>query len=212
VTETRSLGYWLVERGIMLPSDPKREYRGLDRNPDVPGPDRDADLRAQGRSRLLEIRDRFWELEDTHELHRDPQAALGLRDAFREEGIDLEVVLAEVMPAPGIQDVPHDLRSAYEQHIEQWSVEPSEVDVPAKPIGLDVTFPLPGFHSAILQPVLSEVWPAFVDSLNAFALFSDMNAASRAAELSNRTDTSWRPFCPVALSLVRDTETPRREG
>jgi hypothetical protein len=196
------MGIWIVGLGATAWGRPELEYRGLDRLPDLPGPDQDADLRKRGRGRLLEIRNEFWDLEDTRDLHRDPEAALRLSGALNVEGFSVEVILAELIPGNDLSGVPADLRSSYEEHLGQWVIETPIDTGTTRPLGIDVTYPLPTFHSAIRQPTLSNIEPELIDELNDFGLFSAVGVAQHLADRGNRRDTSWRPLCAVKISLV----------
>jgi hypothetical protein len=95
--------------------------------------------------------------------------------------------------------VPVDLQRAFERNWARWSIEAAP-EVDGELLGFDVVFPFPSFHSAIRQPVLSEVEPEFVDDLSEVGLFPAIELARSAAEVCNRRDTAWRPFCTVAVS------------
>lgn len=71
---------------------------------------------------MLEIRNEFWDLEDSRKLHRDPQAALRLSGALNVEGFSVELMLAELIPAD-LSGVPADLRSSFEERLGQWVIE-----------------------------------------------------------------------------------------
>jgi hypothetical protein len=202
MTGTCSLGLWIVRRGVAPWRKRESEYRGLDRRPDLPGPDEDTDLRDQGRARLIDLRNEFWDREDSRELHRDPVAALRLSGALNAEGFSVEVVLADLIPASNLNRLPADLRSAYEERLSEWLIESPPVTDTARSLGIDVTYPFPTFHSAIRQPTLSEIAPELIDELNDSGLFADLDVAQQAADRGNRRDTSWRPLCAVEISLV----------
>lgn len=198
-----SLGYRLVERNVVLVSDPKRTYRGLDRQPDLPGPAEDAALAPQGRRTLLELRNRYWDLEDARTVQRDPGVAVELCNALKDEGISVEVVLADVLEPPAVHDVHSDLVAAFERQLERWSTDPEPpTGFHSQQLGIDVVYPFPSFHSAIRQPVLDRVAPKLLSELNDASLLTDDNVARRMAALANRSETAWRPFCMVRITQV----------
>lgn len=202
MSESFSLGLWIVSREAVAWGKPECEYRGLDRRPELPGPDQDDDLRGRGRDRLIGIRDELWNLEDTRELHRSPEAALRLREALEAEGFPVEIVLARVVPPRDLSDLPQDLRSAYEDRRRRWAIGTPATGVGTQPLGMDVTYPFPTFHSAIRQPTLGAVAPELVGELNEFGLLPTLEVASEVAHRGNRRDTSWRPLCAAEISLV----------
>ena len=126
-----------------------------------------------------------------------------LQGAFAEEGVKLDVVLAELVGRPDVRDVPADLSARFEENLPRWTTPPSRApDTRSIPLGIDVAYPFPSFHSAIRQPNLQPVWPGYVSELNDHGLFGTAELARRAALLCNRTDTSWRPFCCLAIHRV----------
>lgn len=58
----------------------------------------------------------------------------------------------------------------------------------------------------IRQPNLMSFAPELVDELNDFGLFSTLDVAHDVALRGNRSDTNWRPFSPVAISLDEPEE------
>jgi len=197
-----SLGYWLVDAHVGVGVGRRHEYRGLDRLPPMPGPDEDRGLAARGGVGLLRARNHYWRLDDAGWLRRNGEAALELRDEFAAVGISLEVVRADLADLPDTHGLPADLESRFRTNLGRWNVERLHTPLPATPLGFDVTYPFPNFHSAIRQPVLENVSPGYVDDLNEFGLFRTADAARRPAALCNRKDTAWRPFCCVAISVV----------
>lgn len=130
----------------------RTENRGLDRQPGLPGPDEDAALESQGWLTLLELRNRYWDLQDAGKVQRDPGLAVELRDALEDEGVRVGLVLAEVMELPELHDVPSDLAAAFERQLGRWSTDPEPpTEFQTRPLGIDVTYPFPSFHSAILN-------------------------------------------------------------
>jgi hypothetical protein len=196
-----SLGYWLADTDVWLGSDRGREYRGLDRLPYLPGPDQDEDLRAR-EGRLLRARNRYWRLDDAGWLRRSAAIALELRDEFAAAGISLEVVRADLADLPDTTGLPGDLEGRFNADLTRWTVELSHESQQATPLGFDVTYPFPSFHSAIRQPVLERYAPRLLDGLNEAGLFPTLDRAQAAVHRCNATDTAWRPFCAIAISGV----------
>jgi hypothetical protein len=208
-----SLGYWLVDPGMPLAPGSGVRYRGIDRQPSVPGPDEDERLRSEGRAAFLQIRDRYWEEEDSGALQVDGGLAVELRDQFAAEGVELEVILAEIIETPGFGSIPQDLRVHFERWIGKWQITPRNGPTNCVVLGIDVTYPFPSFHSAIYQPQLRDAAPILMEELNDAGLFPPdrLEVAREAAKKCNELDTSWRPFCAVMISAV-DTQSHRVTG
>lgn len=201
----QSLGYWLVDAEEAVTGDREARYRGIDRQPRIPGPDEDDRLHSEGRDNVLQIRDRYWQSDDTGDLHAKAGLAIELRDLFAAEGIVVEVVLAEIVEIPELGHIPSDLRALFERNLAHWRTTTSNGSgAEIVPLGIDVTYPFPSFHSAIRQPVLSIAAPDSLRALNKAGLFSfsDLDLARDVVARCNEQETSWRPFCAVAVSSV----------
>ena len=196
-----SLGYWLADSDVRLGSDRRRGYRGLDRLPYVPGPDEDGGRRPR-EGGLLRARSRYWRLDDASWIRRSAAVALELRDEFAAAGVSLEVVRADLAGLPDADALPADLKSHFDANLTRWTVERPHEAQSATPLGFDVTYPFPSFHSAIRQPVLERHAPRLLDDLNEWGLFPTLDGAQTAGRICNATETAWRPFCAVAISVL----------
>jgi hypothetical protein len=124
-----SLGYWLADPHVAIAADGQRGYGGLDRRLNLPGPGEDARLESQGRGALVTLRDRYWDLEDAGAFRRDATLAIDLPTAFHEEGIAVDLVLAELVELPAVRDVPDDLAAMFERQLARWSTTASFVNL-----------------------------------------------------------------------------------
>jgi len=197
------LGFFLQLIGVAFPFRPGIFYRGVDRLPFPPTPEEEEELSSSGRARLLSLWEEYGDLSFTGELHGDEQLARRLRTAFADEGIDLEMVYAEVALVGTRQAEEHfaeiepvitRLRKLHER------VESLPAGI--QELGYDVSYPLPRFHSVLFQPGLPED-PQTPDlDLNSAGLLSTVRQVEDILPIANSMDSSWRPFCGILVCLV----------
>lgn len=209
-----SLGFWLEQTGKKLSISPAIAYCGLDRVTEIPFPAsvldefgvEDIESVISGTRGQLDV------AIESGALNADLQLALEFQARFREEGISTEVIHARLVEVPSISESDADLAARLYRELEAraWiseAVAPALAGIRTEFLGLDVTDPVPSFHSAIYQGNLGAVDENFWMGLNEFGLFSDEASASTAAALVNVTATSRLPFCPVAIERVHlDTD------
>ena len=198
---TCSLGYWLVDVTVWRGMDRDRVYRGLDRQPLMPVPDMDRGYIAVDVGGLLGARNRCWRLEDAGLLRRNAAVALKMRDDFAALGMPLDVVRADLAELPDMRLVPSDLAARFDKGLAAWTVDRLHESVAVTPLGFDVTYPFPSFHSAIRQPVLDSYAPRLLGELNEHGLYPTLASARTAVDVCNATDTAW-PFCAVAIFVI----------
>lgn len=200
----KALGCWVVSRRVSRSASGSDQYRGLDRTPPLPGPDEDSRLSGEGRNGLLEVRDRYWRLEDEGRLHSDFRAAVAVRDVLNREGVSVELIQAEIVSIPDLSTLPLELKERFEKGLARWCVKSRPHDaVEREPLGIDVTYPFPSFHSAIRQPMTGVGREDWESKLNRYGLFASAAEAETIAAICNSRETNWRPFCPVEIFLVR---------
>lgn len=210
------LGYWILKTGIVLPANGSVEYGGLDRMTQIglPGPHEDRELLESGRADFHAARNDYWEAEESHQLNKERLVAISLCDRFRKEGLEVEVVFAEVLSVPQLpcedDELNDHMRKAllFRRSVHDFLVAP-DYAAHLEPIGIDVVYPNPSFHSAVYQPVLSSILPGFERELNEHGLYPSLESAHLAVSIANDQETSWRPFCPVKISRVVPYSTPR---
>lgn len=204
------LGYWIAARNVDSGRLVTLEYRGLDRlsNLDLPSPLEQEQLVAAGRRTLVDLASRYYDAEDSQALNTDRDLALQLRDEMRSEGLDVEVIFAEVLDVPPLPPQDQDLydlavtrfqnRRAIHDQLAQ-----TEYEADLCCLGVDVTYAHPTFHSAILHGNLDTVMLGYEEHLNQYGLFPDYDPiADVVRELNLKSDYSLRPFCPVRISAV----------
>lgn len=206
----RLLGYWLEGTGVRLFRRPTVEYRGLDRliAIPIPGPQDYGELVAQGRSSLVDTTEAYQKAREDFRLNTDRDTAFELRDRLSQEGMCLEVIFAEVLSVPKLPGRDSDLEQISEQQFRYWERVHNHFDgidfrSGLTPMGIDVTYPHPSFHSAIFHGNLDDSMPGYESHLNEFGLFpDDESIADIVRDLNVLSDYSLRPFCPVLISSV----------
>lgn len=198
------LGFWLGYTGLACAAAPWIPYCGIDRLP--------ADLDFDENSPLPgdpewspSVWDRYDEAEERGDLNCILSVARQLQTTFRGDGLDLDVIYAEVTFIPAdIEQYPSG---------ELWS-ETLAFVLPARQgvherlrerpahlqfLGYDLSFPAPTFHSAIYQPGLSQSRPDFPEHLNNYGLFSDHDVALEFLAAANDMDYGPMPFCLIGI-------------
>jgi hypothetical protein len=188
----------------MFPFLPGSFYGGVDRLPFVPTPEEEEDLRNSKRATLLQLWQQYSDLTYTGQLHGSGHTTRALRDAFAAEGIDLEVIYAEVvlMPSVEMERVDQKARGLLLQRLRTLHQQVVSRPVGAQILGYDVSYPVPGFHSFLFQPGLREQPEAPNLDVNEAGLLSTVQEAGRIVAVANAMTSSWRPFCGIAVYSV----------
>lgn len=195
------LGFFLARSRVTCFNWPSAPYHGIDRLPYITSPQEDDALRHAGRSRLVDLWVRYWDAWDNGELHISLPLAQELQQMFRNEGLDFDLVYAEIAV------IPRDLE-AYPQGslwsemlafvLSKWRDAHDRLKrrpIDLCPLGFDISHPVPSFHSAIYQPGLHRTHPRLPDDLNSFGLFNDLDVALRLLSVANEMDYGPLPFC-----------------
>jgi hypothetical protein len=198
------LGFVLGRTGVAFPYRPGTTYRGVDRLPFVPTLQEEEDLNRVGRATLISLWHRYADLLFTGELHADGQLAKDLRGEFAGEGLDFEVVYAEVLGLTQSEAETRDDKPAVgvcnrlRRHHERAARRPEGATL----LGYDVSYPLPSFHSALFQPGFREK-PNTPDlDLNSAGLLSDLDQLRQILPLANAMVSAWHPFCGIGVYLA----------
>jgi hypothetical protein len=199
------LGFLLERTDVSFPYRPGIFYRGVDRLPFDPSPEEEEELNRSGRVRLVSLWHRYGDALFTGDLHRDQQAAVALRGEFEAEGLEFEAIYAAVVSVPqrsACIAVEEGSRGAWER------LQRHQEGVPPCPdralfLGYDVSYPLPSFHSVLLQPGLREQPDAPLLDINSAGLLTDVAQLEAVLEIANALDSPWRPFCGIAVYSVR---------
>lgn len=199
------LGFVLERTSVPFPYRPGIFYRGVDRLPFDPTPEEEEELNRSGGARLVSLWHRYGDTLFTGELHRDQQLAVTLQREFAEEGSEFEVIYAEVIDVPGPPDTmlcdegPSGTWDRLRRHHEAAAPRPGG----ALLLGYDVSYPLPSFHSVLLQPGLREKPDAPPLDVNDAGLLAHVDYLKAILKAANAMDSSWRPFCGIAVYSVR---------
>jgi len=198
------LGFFLQRTGVPFPFRPGICYRGIDRLPFPPPPEEEEEIARSGTARLLSLWREYCDVSFTGELHGDELLTRRLRRAFGEEGIDLEIIYAEVVligTLPAGEDSV-ELMGSVMLRLRQLHDRVTSRPVGIPNLGYDVSYPLPGFHSALFQPGLQEIPGAPDFDLNSAGLLGTVDQVKNILPIANRMDSSWRPFCGIVISLI----------
>lgn len=154
------LGFWLGYTDLTCAAAPWIPYCGIDRLP--------ADLDFDENSPLPgdpewspSVWDHYDEAEDSENLNYNLSVARQVQTMFRDDGLDLDLIYAEVTFIPA--DIEHypsgklwlerlapALRARQSVHT-RLRARPPHLQF----LGYDLSHPVPTFHSAIYQPVLT---------------------------------------------------------
>jgi hypothetical protein len=89
------LGFFLDKSPVTLPFRPEQLYRGVERMYFVEAP-----LVRNAADTLTVAREQVWneyfEARETGQLHFDLRVARRVRDAFAQEGLELEIIYVEI--------------------------------------------------------------------------------------------------------------------
>ncbi len=198
------LGFFLERTAVMFPFLPGTFYRGIDRLPFLPTPEEEEELKGSRKARLLSLWERYSDLTFTGELHASQKTSKSLCSSFGDEGIDLEVVYAEVALMPSSSDEAANggasqlLRSLRALH-EHVTSRP----VGSQMLGYDISYPAPDFHSFLFQPGLREEPEAPQYDINGFGLLSTVEQVEQILPVVNAMPSSWTPFCGIGIYWVR---------
>jgi len=201
-------GFYLRRRKEHCSDCPEVAYRGIDRGIYVEDPikvrnwlhsDREDERRRAG------LWEAYWEAEEDGRLLSDAQIGLELLERFSQEGIELELVYAEVL---GTWEDPHAFPRGEEKEAIFWDTmlyyRNREELFRSRPpgfvfLGYDVSWAIPSHHSAIMQPMKIAGAEHVVQALNENGLFGDKEQAAHFMDEANRLDYSRDPFCIVGV-------------
>jgi hypothetical protein len=198
------LGFFLERTDVMFPFLPWTSYRGVDRLPFIPTPEEEDELKGSKKARLLFLWQRYSDLTYTGELHASQDAPRSLRGAFADEGIDFEVVYAEVAQMPPFepegagQETSGPLLRRLRALHQQVASRPVGVQL----LGYDVSHPLPSFHSFLFQPGLREEPEAPDLDINSAGLLDTIQQVEQILPVANSMASSLRPFCGIGVYFV----------
>jgi hypothetical protein len=193
------LGFVLARRGVELPWLPGAQYRGIDRLPFVP------DFVTQAQPKAVEDAwQRYLSAWEDGLLCRDIRLAKQARDQLNELGADIEVVFVEaVVPEIPEQSGPTEADVSQRSRSLEWlKARASGIGAPPPEfthLGIDVSSPIPDFHSAIFQPGPVPHDADLVVNLNEHGLLFDASYAERLADDANKTGYLLGLFALISI-------------
>ena len=200
------LGFFLERVAVTCFKWPSVPYRGIDRIPYLPTPEEKDELRSSGRGALADLWDRYWDAVDSRELNTNLPLAQDLQREFRNEGIELEIVYAEIVMIPdNLHEYPGGMDWAELLTQSLKNIRPVHERLTGRPenlhfLGFDVAQLFETFLSAIFQPGLHETQPRLPDHLNRAGLFDDIDTASKFLRAANEMGYGPLPYCVLGIS------------
>lgn len=197
------LGFFLEREDVMFPFRPVF-YRGVDRLPFIPTPEDEEELRASGKTKLLSLWQRYAEVTFTGELYASQSLATGLKTAFAEQGVGLEVIYAEVVKVPSsvTKELEPDVCERLRSRLRSLHTQVIAPHSGARMLGYDLSYPLPDFHSVLYQPGFQGEPETPRLDINTYGLFNNIEQLEQILPLANSISSSWRPFCGIGVYLV----------
>ncbi|HEY7030381.1 MAG TPA: hypothetical protein VH482_03590 [Thermomicrobiales bacterium] len=199
------LGYFLLHPDAACACLPTATYEGVDRLWILPSPEELDELRADGRHRLVALWDNYWDSAYDRTLHADRALAQRLQQAFREEGVPLDLGYIEIARTP--DDPEYGPGSTlWTEDFAVWRGVHDRLG--GRPdglrfLGLDLSRPVPTFHSAIFEPGPTRSDPELPRHLNRHCLFESEERAATFLIKANSTTGSTLPFFVLSVWEVK---------
>jgi|HubBroStandDraft_5_1064220.scaffolds.fasta_scaffold260946_1 hypothetical protein len=180
-TESMHIGY-VIERmiGPMPPSE-SRQYRGVNRLPNVPDPTLPQD------ENIKDAWSRYLDAWEVGQIGRDLFLAQTLADDLTAAGEPAEIVYVDlVVGPPRLMNLPDERRNSF-----RW-LETRCAGIGLRPpsfvrLGLDVAVPVPDYHSALRQPGLIHDRGRLHGGTNDWGLLDNLDVATAIMREANST-------------------------
>lgn len=184
------IGYIIARKQVDIPWAPGRIYRGIDRLPYIPRLLFESAARPAAWHRYLDA----W--EDGH-ISRNLELTKRIAGELEEEGNEVEVIYAEAIevPATSSLNLEEPVGQQRDRSLAWLKSRSTGIGPPpgeSSELGLDVSSPIPSFHSIIIQPGLT--WDSGRASmLNNAGLVGDERSAIELMDEANsmRYDLSF---------------------
>jgi hypothetical protein len=180
------IGYVISRSGVPFPWLTDRKYRGIDRLPHVPN------LNEGQSQRYVEIWERYLDAQDDGLIGYDLNLAREIQRELEELGNHIDVVYADAIIIPDADSLhlPEKVARQREKsltwlrsHSERVGAPPAKFGL----LGLDVSSPIPSFHSALIQPGLISQDSELASELNEAGLVSELKLATELMHEANAT-------------------------
>jgi hypothetical protein len=194
-------GYWLMMQPFVA-AGTLSTYRGLNRLPFHSPLDR-------GERPELDLAfDRYLDLQESRRLYVDLEAADGAAAALSDAGLPSEVIRIRLTFVPDVRSMQAEASARQRlgkvlDQIEEFSVqEPIVLPSSFRSAGYDVSFPLPNFHSLLMNHGRGQEteWLP-MDGVNEFGLMGDSAQAEGLVAQANAGKLNWAPYCAFEIQL-----------
>ena len=197
------MGFLLAKLGVTCADFPHNPYRGIER---LPAPDNfegELALARAGHDGVWQLWEAYWEADDSGDLATDLAVAQGLCDRFSSNGIDVEVIYAELVDVPVLTPTPslfetgwrcEDVFARYKRVAEKLLNRPANLTF----YGFDLSQPLPTYHSVIRQPGFRALAHRLSSGINQYGLIEDREAARNLLGSANEMSVH-RPICVIGV-------------
>ena len=202
------LGYMLARVGVELDWRPGTCYRGIDREPFVPE-SYVMDLVYKRETAEFQTLHPYFEAWEDGTLRRELAVADERQRRLQAFGVRTEVIYVEALAVKRHWPPTSDRALAINRvnavrYIDRCAEGVGVVEAKFVPIGFDVSWPTPSFHSAIYQPGPGGDKDRFSGSVNGAGLISRQDAA---VELMERANSSGYGLGNFAVIRVFATAT-----
>jgi hypothetical protein len=191
------LGYMLARTDVRLSWLSEHPYRGIDRLPYVPDPlTNTIDPAASAWNQ-------YWDAWYDGLLPRDLKIARRAARQLQDVGVTVEVLFAEVaiQPRDATPPVSGPVDAQRQRSLDLLRARCAGIPSPDpdfSTIGLDVSLPMPDFHSALFQPGLIR-HDVLTASLNEAGLLGDIEVAGEVMGEANATGYGLSLFAVIGV-------------
>lgn len=199
------LGFFLAETGLSTHAWRDVDYCGVDRHPRFPASNESPGSLEMIAEEARDVWEAYVEASDSEELNTELACARYFQREIQNLGVEAEIIYVEVLAVPKditAHELSHEWMQRLTEDFSQWAVVHEKLTrrpTRLQKLGIDVSYPVPSFHSAIYQPGLEKTVPNLPDYLNEFGLVDELDTALALAERANQLESPWRPFCAIGV-------------
>jgi hypothetical protein len=191
------LGYMLARADVRLPWLAGHLYRGIDRLPFVPDP------LTNTADPVTSVWNQYLDAWEAAQLARDLTIARRTARRLKDVGASVEVLFAEVaiLPSDATRPASGPIDAQRQRSVDWLKARCAGIPVPDPDfsmIGLDVSSPIPDFHSAIFQPGIMRQ-DSLAASLNEAGLVGDIDVAAQVMGEANASGYGLGLFAVIGV-------------